>query len=130
MDEWGLRKGEATGLEEITHNMLHNPSRTLRARRWSLRFRMQCSRVRWPRLCHTWEMIQGKARFRERLYQQDARGVRKTVSNILFLKARKSANHITVAGTILGLVSKAGAYYNGVVLVTDGGRVGQLPSTY
>ena len=35
-----------------------------------------------------------------------------------------------VAGTILGLVSKAGAYYNGVVLVTDGGRLGQLPSTY
>lgn len=35
-----------------------------------------------------------------------------------------------MAGAILYLTSKAGAYLHGNVLVTDGGRLSVLPSTY
>ncbi|KAI1407143.1 NAD(P)-binding protein [Hypoxylon sp. FL1857] len=35
-----------------------------------------------------------------------------------------------IAGTILYLVSRAGAYVNGNVLLTDGGRLGVIPSSY
>jgi len=35
-----------------------------------------------------------------------------------------------MAGAILFLTSRAGAYLNGNVVVTDGGRLGVLPGTY
>lgn len=35
-----------------------------------------------------------------------------------------------MAGAILFLTSRAGAYLNGNVVVTDGGRLSVLPSTY
>ncbi|KAI1763137.1 NAD(P)-binding protein [Hypoxylon sp. FL1150] len=44
--------------------------------------------------------------------------------------AERMGDSEDIAGAILFLVSKAGAYINGNVLVTDGGRLGVLPSTY
>jgi len=35
-----------------------------------------------------------------------------------------------MAGTILYLTSQAGGYCNGNMLITDGGRLSMLPSTY
>lgn len=35
-----------------------------------------------------------------------------------------------MAGAILFLTSRAGGYLNGNVLVTDGGRLGVVPSSY
>lgn len=35
-----------------------------------------------------------------------------------------------MAGSILYLVSRAGAYCNGNIMVVDGGRLGLFPSTY
>ena len=35
-----------------------------------------------------------------------------------------------MAGCILFLTSRAGAYCNGNVMITDGGRLSQMPSTY
>ena len=46
------------------------------------------------------------------------------------IPATRQGSEKDMAGVILSLVSKAGAYYNGVVMVTDGGRLSVLPSTY
>jgi len=43
---------------------------------------------------------------------------------------RRSGTEEDMAGTILFLTSRAGAYLSGNVVVTDGGRLGGLPSTY
>lgn len=46
------------------------------------------------------------------------------------IPATRSGHEEDIAGVILWLCSKAGAYINGNVVVTDGGRLGVLPSSY
>lgn len=46
------------------------------------------------------------------------------------IPAGRVGNEEDVAGAVLYLASRAGAYLNGSVLVVDGGRLGMLPSTY
>jgi NAD(P)-dependent dehydrogenase (short-subunit alcohol dehydrogenase family) len=46
------------------------------------------------------------------------------------IPARRSGNEEDVAGAVLYMASRAGAYLNGSVIVVDGGRLGVLPSTY
>jgi len=47
-----------------------------------------------------------------------------------FVPAERPGNEEDIAGAILYLASKAGAYLNGSVVVVDGGRLGTLVSTY
>jgi len=44
--------------------------------------------------------------------------------------AQRSGTEDDMAGAILFLMSKAGSYINGNVLLTDGGRLGQTPAVY
>lgn len=46
------------------------------------------------------------------------------------IPAGRAGSKEDMAGAILYLVSRAGAYVNGNVLVSDGGRLGVVPSTY
>ena len=46
------------------------------------------------------------------------------------IPAGRPGDEQDMAGAILFLASRAGAYVNGNVLVTDGGRLGVMPSTY
>ncbi|KIV93997.1 hypothetical protein PV10_05162 [Exophiala mesophila] len=46
------------------------------------------------------------------------------------IPATRTGDEQDMAGVILWLTSRAGAYLNGSVVVTDGGRLGVLPSTY
>ncbi|KAF2804765.1 NAD(P)-binding protein [Mytilinidion resinicola] len=46
------------------------------------------------------------------------------------LPAGRMGNELDIASLILFLVGKGGAYINGTVQVTDGGRLGVFPSTY
>ncbi|KAI1394897.1 NAD(P)-binding protein [Hypoxylon fuscum] len=46
------------------------------------------------------------------------------------IPAQRFGDSEDIAGAILFLVSRAGAYINGNVLVTDGGRLGVVPSSY
>lgn len=43
---------------------------------------------------------------------------------------KREGNEQDMAGAILYLTSKAGSYVNGNVLLTDGGRLNIVPSTY
>ncbi|KIW02985.1 hypothetical protein, variant [Verruconis gallopava] len=44
--------------------------------------------------------------------------------------AGRQGTYDEIAGTILGLVGRSGAYFNGQVTVVDGGRLSQMPATY
>jgi NAD(P)-dependent dehydrogenase (short-subunit alcohol dehydrogenase family) len=46
------------------------------------------------------------------------------------IPAGRTGTDEDIAGAILYMASKAGAYLNGSVIVVDGGRLGMLPSTY
>ena len=46
------------------------------------------------------------------------------------IPAGRQGNYDEIAGTILYLVSKSGAYVNGNVQVVDGGRLSMMPGTY
>ncbi|KAJ9633760.1 hypothetical protein, variant [Exophiala oligosperma] len=47
-----------------------------------------------------------------------------------WIPATRSGDEQDMAGVILWLCSRAGAYINGCTVVTDGGRLGVLPSSY
>lgn len=46
------------------------------------------------------------------------------------IPAERTGTIEDMAGVVLFLTSRAGAYCNGNVLVTDGGRLSVMPSTY
>ncbi|KAK8061100.1 short chain dehydrogenase/reductase family protein [Apiospora hydei] len=48
----------------------------------------------------------------------------------LFLPSLRFGTEHEMAGTILYLVSRAGAYCNGSIIVEDGGRLGVMPAAY
>ena len=47
-----------------------------------------------------------------------------------FVPLQRPGSTEDMAGAILFLTSRAGAYLNGNVIVTDGGRLSIVPSTY
>jgi NAD(P)-dependent dehydrogenase (short-subunit alcohol dehydrogenase family) len=47
-----------------------------------------------------------------------------------FMSARRFGTEEEMAGTILYLASRAGAYCDGLILTNDGGRLAIIPSTY
>ncbi|TRX94540.1 hypothetical protein FHL15_004695 [Xylaria flabelliformis] len=51
-------------------------------------------------------------------------------SNILHIPARRFGGEEEMAGTVLYLASRAGAYCNGLILVNDGGKLSAMPSEY
>ena len=42
----------------------------------------------------------------------------------------RTGSEMDFAGTVLFMASRAGAYLNGETLISDGGRMAQLPATY
>lgn len=44
--------------------------------------------------------------------------------------AERTGSEEDMAGTILFMASRAGAYLNGEIMVSDGGRLSQLPAVY
>jgi NAD(P)-dependent dehydrogenase (short-subunit alcohol dehydrogenase family) len=47
-----------------------------------------------------------------------------------FIPAQKTGDEQDMAGTILYMASRAGAYCNALILVIDGGRLTLLPGSY
>lgn len=46
------------------------------------------------------------------------------------IPAGRTGNVKDIAGTILFLASRGGSYCNGMVVLTDGGRLSTMPATY
>jgi len=47
-----------------------------------------------------------------------------------YIPSERSGSEEDIAGTILYLVSRAGGYVNGSVLLLDGGKLAVVPATY
>lgn len=47
-----------------------------------------------------------------------------------YLPAERAGSEEDMAGVILYMVSKAGAYVNGSVMLVDGGKLATVPATY
>jgi NAD(P)-dependent dehydrogenase (short-subunit alcohol dehydrogenase family) len=46
------------------------------------------------------------------------------------IPATRGGDELDMGGTVLWLCGRAGAYVNGCVVVTDGGRLGVVPNSY
>ncbi|KAI0013557.1 short chain dehydrogenase [Xylariaceae sp. FL0662B] len=53
-----------------------------------------------------------------------------TIDNPLFIPARRFGSDEEMAGSILYLASRAGAFCNGLILMPDGGKISIMPSEY
>lgn len=51
------------------------------------------------------------------------------VGSMDFIPLKRMGDEQDMAGTLLYLASRAGAYCNGAVILLDGGRLGTFPST-
>lgn len=47
-----------------------------------------------------------------------------------YIPAERAGSDEDIAGVLLYLVSRAGSYMNGSVLLVDGGKVATMPATY
>jgi NAD(P)-dependent dehydrogenase (short-subunit alcohol dehydrogenase family) len=47
-----------------------------------------------------------------------------------FLPAQRAGSKEDIAGVLLYLASRAGAYVNGSVMLVDGGKIATVPATY
>lgn len=47
-----------------------------------------------------------------------------------YLPAERAGSEEDMAGIILYLASRAGAYINGIVMLVDGGKLATIPDTY
>jgi NAD(P)-dependent dehydrogenase (short-subunit alcohol dehydrogenase family) len=47
-----------------------------------------------------------------------------------FLPAERAGSAADIAGVLLYLASRAGAYVNGSVMLVDGGKIATVPATY
>jgi NAD(P)-dependent dehydrogenase (short-subunit alcohol dehydrogenase family) len=47
-----------------------------------------------------------------------------------FIPSQRSGDEQDIAGTLLYMVSRAGSYLNGTIILIDGGRSGMVNSSY
>jgi NAD(P)-dependent dehydrogenase (short-subunit alcohol dehydrogenase family) len=61
---------------------------------------------------------------------QDRKPEEEVFGDQRFIPARRFGGDEEMAGAILYLASRAGSYSNGSILITDGGRLSVMTSTY